>query len=190
MNKQDYTNLIRNYALELGFDACGFAKAGRLNSESKQLETWLSEKRNGTMAWMENNFEKRVDPTLLVPGAKTMVSLIASYHHPVHKSQIGTKNKPVISKYAQGRDYHKVLKKKLKELYSFTDELLGGISGRCFVDSAPVLDKAWAARAGLGWVGKNSNLINKKIGSYFFIAEMIIDAELIYDAPTTDHCGS
>lgn len=190
MNKQDYTNLIRNYALELGFDACGFAKVGRLNSEAKQLKMWLSEKRNGTMTWMENNFEKRVDPTLLVPGAKTMVSLIASYHHPVHKSQIGIKNRPIISKYAQGRDYHKVLKKKLKELYSFTDKLLGGISGRCFVDSAPVLDKAWAARAGLGWVGKNSNLINKKIGSYFFIAEMIIDAELIYDAPTTDHCGS
>ena len=190
MNKQEYTSLIRNYALELGFDACGFARAGRLDEEATRLEQWLSEDRHGTMEWMANNFEKRVDPTLLVPGAKTVVSLLASYHHPSHQQQIGLKDSPLIAKYAQGRDYHKVLKKKLKELFSFTEDLIGGIQGRFFVDSAPVLDKAWAVKAGLGWVGKNSNILNKNLGSYFFIAEMIIDAELVYDSPTTDHCGT
>ncbi len=190
MNKQTYTSLIRNHALSLGFDACGFAKAGRLDEDARRLEQWLSEDRHGTMGWLANNFEKRVNPTLLVPGSKTVVSLLASYHHPSHNSQIGITDQPVIAKYAQGRDYHKVLKKKLKELFSFTDDLLGGISGRYFVDSAPVLDKAWAVKAGLGWVGKNSNILNKNLGSYFFIAEMIIDAELEYDTPTTDHCGT
>ncbi len=190
MNKQKYTSLIRHRALELGFDACGFAKAQRLDSDADQLAKWLDEDRQGTMDWMANNFEKRVDPTLLVPGSKTVVSLLASYHHPQHLPQIGVTEKPLIAKYAQGRDYHKVLKKKLKELFNFTSELVGGMEGRFFVDSAPVLDKAWAVRAGLGWVGKNSNILNKTLGSWFFIAEMIIDTELVYDALTTDHCGT
>ncbi len=190
MNKQTYTQLIRNYALELGFDACGFAKAERLNTEAERLAQWLDEDRYGTMDWMANNFEKRVDPTLLVPGSKTVVSLLASYHHPSHNEQIGITNQPLIAKYAQGRDYHKVLKKKLKELFHFTSELVGGIDGRYFVDSAPVLDKAWAVKAGLGWVGKNSNILNKNLGSWFFIAEMIIDLETEYDTPVTDHCGT
>ncbi|MEQ9310643.1 MAG: tRNA epoxyqueuosine(34) reductase QueG [Balneolaceae bacterium] len=190
MNKQEYTSLIRQKALQLGFDACGFAKAERLNTEAERLEKWLSEDRHGTMDWMANNFEKRVDPTLLVPGSKTVVSLLASYHHTTHNHQIGITDKPLIAKYAQGRDYHKVLKKKLKELFSFTSELVGGMEGRFFVDSAPVLDKAWAVRAGLGWVGKNSNILNKNVGSWFFIAEMIIDTELVYNSPTTDHCGT
>ncbi len=190
MNKQTYTSLIRNRALELGFDACGFAKAGRLDTEAERLAKWLDEDRHGTMDWMANNFEKRVDPTLLVPGSKTVVSLLASYHHPQHLPQIGITEKPLIAKYAQGRDYHKVLKKKLKELFNYTSELVGGIEGRFFVDSAPVLDKAWAVKAGLGWVGKNSNILNRKIGSWFFIAEMIIDLETEYDTPTTDHCGT
>lgn len=190
MNKQEYTSLIRQKALHLGFDACGFAKAERLNTEAERLEKWLSEDRHGTMDWMANNFEKRVDPTLLVPGSKTVVSLLASYHHPTHNHQIGITDKPLIAKYAQGRDYHKVLKKQLKELFNFTSELVGGMEGRFFVDSAPVLDKAWAVRAGLGWVGKNSNILNKNIGSWFFIAEMIIDTELVYNSPTTDHCGT
>ena len=190
MNKQTYTSLIRNRALELGFDACGFAKAGRLDTEAERLAKWLDEDRHGTMDWMANNFEKRVDPTLLVPGSKTVVSLLASYHHPQHLPQIGVTEKPLIAKYAQGRDYHKVLKKKLKELFNYTSELVGGIEGRFFVDSAPVLDKAWAVKAGLGWVGKNSNILNRKIGSWFFIAEMIIDLETEYDTPTTDHCGT
>lgn len=190
MNKSKYTQLIRNHALELGFDACGFAKAGRLEDEERRLEQWLKEDRQGTMDWMNQNFDKRVDPTLLVPGSKTVVSLIASYHHPSHLNMIGVKDEPLIAKYAQGRDYHKVLKKKLKELFHFTGDLLGGVEGRFFVDSAPVLDKAWAVKAGLGWVGKNSNILNKNFGSWFFIAEMIIDAELEYDTPTTDHCGT
>tara|TARA_R110000868_G_scaffold304437_19_gene565353 strand:- start:8025 stop:8969 length:945 start_codon:yes stop_codon:yes gene_type:complete len=190
MNKHKYTSLIRQKAIQLGFDACGFAKAERLNSEAERLEKWLSEDRHGTMDWMENNFEKRVDPTVLVPGSKTVVSLLASYHHPIHNEQIGIIDEPLIAKYAQGRDYHKVLKKQLKELFHFTSELVGGLEGRFFVDSAPVLDKAWAVRAGLGWVGKNSNILNKNLGSWFFIAEMIIDTELIYDTPTTDHCGT
>ena len=190
MNKQTYTSLIRNYALQLGFDACGFAKAERMDTEAKHLAKWLDEDRQGTMDWMGKNFEKRVDPTLLVPGSKTVVSLLASYHHPSHLDQIGVTKQPLISKYAQGRDYHKVLKKKLKELFNFTSELVGGVEGRYFVDSAPILDKAWAVRAGLGWVGKNSNILNKNLGSWFFIAEMIIDLETEYDTPTTDHCGT
>lgn len=190
MNKQKYTSLIRNYALQLGFDACGFAKAERLDTEAKRLAKWLDEDRHGTMDWMAKNFDKRVDPTLLVPGSKTVVSLLASYHHPDHLEQIGVTGQPLIAKYAQGRDYHKVLKKKLKKLFNFTSDLVGGMEGRYFVDSAPVLDKAWAVRAGLGWVGKNSNILNKNLGSWFFIAEMIIDLETEYDTPTTDHCGT
>lgn len=190
MNKASYTSAIRNYALQLGFDACGFARAGRLEDEERRLEEWLKQDRHGTMEWMNRNFDKRVDPTLLVPGTKTVVSLIASYHHPGHNAMIGVKDEPLIAKYAQGRDYHKVLKKKLKELFSFTNGLTGGIEGRFFTDSAPVLDKAWAVKAGLGWMGKNSNILNKNFGSWFFIAEMLIDIELEYDSPTTDHCGT
>ncbi|RNC85290.1 MAG: tRNA epoxyqueuosine(34) reductase QueG [Balneola sp.] len=190
MNILQKTHQIRNFALQLGFDACGFAKAERLDEEAERLEQWLNEDRHATMDWMANNFEKRVDPTLLVPGSKTVISLLASYYHPSHQEQIGITSKPLIAKYAQGRDYHKVLKKKLKELFVFTNELCSGIQGRFFVDSAPILDKAWAVKAGLGWVGKNSNVLNKKLGSYFFIAELIIDQELVYDSPTTDHCGT
>lgn len=188
--QQKLTEQIRTFALQLGFDACGFAKAQYLPNEARRLGEWLEQERNGTMDWMTNYFDKRVDPTLLVPGSKTVISVLASYHHPKHNEQIGVKDKPLISKYAQGRDYHKVLKKNLKQLFSFTEELLGGLEGRIFTDSAPVLDKVWAQRAGLGWIGKNSNLLNKDIGSFFFIGEMIIDVELSYDSPVTDHCGS
>lgn len=190
LQQKKFTEQIRSHALKLGFDACGFAKAQHLPNEARRLDEWLTQNRNGTMGWMENHFEKRVDPTLLVPGSKTVVSVLASYYHPEHAKQIGVKDRPLISKYAQGRDYHKVLKKKLKELFHFSKELLGGLEGRIFVDSAPVLDKVWAQRAGLGWIGKNSNLLNKDIGSFVFIGEMIIDAELSYDTPVTDHCGS
>ncbi|MCG8373884.1 MAG: DUF1730 domain-containing protein, partial [Balneolales bacterium] len=140
MNRQQSTQLIRNYALELGFDACGFAKAEQLQDDARKLEQWLKEDRHGTMDWMAKNFEKRVDPTLLVPGSKTVVSLLASYHHPSQNEQIGILDRPLIAKYAQGRDYHKVLKKKLKELFEFTNDVFGGIEGRYFTDSAPVLD--------------------------------------------------
>ncbi|MAL16569.1 MAG: tRNA epoxyqueuosine(34) reductase QueG [Balneola sp.] len=190
LQQQKFTERIRSQALQLGFDACGFAQAQHLPDEARRLDEWLTQNKNGSMSWMENHFEKRVDPTLLVPGSKTVVSVLASYYHPSHDKQIGVKNEPLIAKYAHGRDYHKVLKKKLKKLFNFTEELLGGLEGRIFVDSAPVLDKVWAQRAGLGWIGKNSNLLNKNIGSFFFIGEMIIDAELSYDAPVTDHCGS
>jgi epoxyqueuosine reductase len=190
LQQKKFTEQIRSHALLLGFDACGFAEAQHLPHEARRLEEWLKQNRNGTMDWMGNYFEKRVDPTLLVPGSKTVVSVLASYYHPSHQQQIGKKNEPLIAKYAQGRDYHKVLKKKLKKLFNFSKELLGGLEGRIFVDSAPVLDKVWAERAGLGWIGKNSNLLNKDIGSFVFIGEMIIDAELNYDTPVTDHCGS
>ncbi|WP_020402210.1 tRNA epoxyqueuosine(34) reductase QueG [Gracilimonas tropica] len=190
LQQQKITEKIRAHALQLGFDACGFAKAEYLPKEARRLEEWLLQNRNGTMGWMENHFDKRVDPTKLVPGSKTVVSVLASYHHPKHLAQIGVSDRPLISKYAQGRDYHKVLKKKLKHLFGFTKELLGGLEGRIFTDSAPVLDKVWAQRAGLGWIGKNSNLLNQDIGSFFFIGEMIIDAALSYDAPVTDHCGT
>lgn len=190
MNSSVLTRHIRNFALSLGFDACGFAQARELTKDAHRLEQWLNEDRLGTMEWMGKNFEKRIDPRVLVPGAKTVVSLLASYHHPSHHQQIGILDKPLIAKYAQGRDYHKVLKKKLQELFNYTAELVGGLEGRIFVDSAPVLDKSWAVQAGLGWVGKNSNILNKNLGSWFFIAEMIIDLELVYDSPTTDHCGS
>ncbi len=190
MNTSALTQQIRNYALSIGFDACGFAQARELSEDARRLEQWLKEDRHGTMDWMGRNFEKRIDPTVLVPGAKTVVSLLASYHHPSHNNQIGILDKPLIAKYAQGRDYHKVLKKKLQKLFNYTADLVGGLEGRVFVDSAPVLDKAWAVQAGLGWVGKNSNILNKNIGSWFFIADMIIDLKLEYDSPTTDHCGT
>ncbi|NGP87924.1 tRNA epoxyqueuosine(34) reductase QueG [Fodinibius halophilus] len=190
MNLHDRTQKVREKALRLGFNACGFAKAGRLETEERRLREWLNQDRNGKMGWMENHFEKRVDPTKLVPGAKSVVSVIGSYFHPRHRKQMAKDNSPQIAKYAQGRDYHKVFKQKLKRLFAETEELLGGLEGRVFVDSAPVLDKAWAVRSGLGWMGKNSNILNKNMGSFFFIGEMIIDAEFQYDAPITDHCGS
>ena len=191
MNLRNRTQVVREAALQLGFNACGFAKAGKLEKEERRLREWLNQDRNGTMDWMANHFDKRVDPTKLVPGAQSVVSVIGSYFHPDHEPQRQQQNQPKLAKYAQGRDYHKVYKKKLKKLFARTEQLLGAeLNGRVFVDSAPVLDKAWAVQAGLGWMGKNSNILNKNIGSYFFIGEMIIDAEFIYDTPVTDHCGS
>ncbi|MEQ9279557.1 MAG: tRNA epoxyqueuosine(34) reductase QueG [Balneola sp.] len=188
MDSKNLTEAVKNYALQLGFDACGFAKAEFLETEARRLEEWLVQQRNGTMSWMENNFDKRVDPTKLVPGAKSVVSVIGSYYSPDHDHQ--SSGNPKIAKYALGRDYHKVFKKKLKELFSYTGSLVGNIEGRFFVDSAPVLDKAWAVRSGLGWMGKNSNILNKDIGSFFFIGEMILDVEFNYTLATTDHCGT
>jgi epoxyqueuosine reductase len=188
MDSENLTQAVKNYALQLGFDACGFSKAEFLETEARRLEEWLVQERHGTMSWMENNFDKRVDPTKLVPGARSVISVIGSYYHPQHDHD--KENIPKIAKYALGRDYHKVFKKKLKELYSFTESLVGNIEGRYFVDSAPVLDKAWAVRSGLGWMGKNSNILNKELGSFFFIGEMIIDVEFNYDHKTTDHCGT
>lgn len=188
---QRFTQSVRDEALRLGFDACGFAKTQRLIEEESRLETWLKEGRHGQMSYMERNFDKRVDPTKLVPGAKSVVSLLWSYNQPETFAKIDLNpNEPKISKYALGQDYHDVLKEALYELYEFTENLNGGLEGRVFVDSAPVLDKAWAKQAGLGWIGKNSNLLNKKLGSFYFIAEMIVDIPFEYDSPAADHCGT
>lgn len=181
---------IRNKAYELGFDLCGFARAEKLDREAARLETWLNQNRHGTMEWMENNFEKRVDPTRLVPGAKSVVSVLASYRFRENEEYDHENSGPKIAKYARGRDYHKVFKKKLKQLFFYAKEELGDLHGRLFVDSAPVMDKVWAQRAGLGWIGKNSNLLNKQLGSWFLIGEMILDIPFVYDAPETEHCGT
>ncbi len=166
--------------------SCGISKAGFLEEEAPHLENWLNNNMNGQMSYMENHFDKRLNPTLLVDGAKSVISLLLNYY----PSELQNENSYKISKYAYGQDYHHVIKEKLKELLYFIETEIGEVSGRAFVDSAPVLDKAWAAKSGLGWVGKNSNLITQKVGSFYFIAELIIDLELEYDSPTTDHCGS
>lgn len=185
------TQLIRERARELGFESCGFSKARRLVEEESRLESWLKEGKHGSMSWFERNFDKRLDPTLLVPGAKSVVSVLCSYNQPeLFKKTAQSAETPRISNYALGEDYHTVLKDKLYELFEFTSEINGGLDGRVFTDSAPVLDKAWARQSGLGWIGKNSNLLNKELGSFFFIGEMIVDAEFVYDSPTTEHCGT
>jgi epoxyqueuosine reductase len=191
LNNYNITHIIRNHALKIGFDACGFSRARRLTEEEKRLEEWLHQGRHGTMTWMENHFDKRVDPTKLVPGARSVVTVLMSYNQPetfkaIDAASDGTR----ISKYALGDDYHDVMKSRLFELFEFIRETIGQVEGRAFVDSAPVMDKAWAKLSGLGWIGKNSNLLNKNLGSYYFIGELILDAEFEYDNPTTDHCGS
>ena len=160
--------------------------AGFLENEAPRLENWLNNNRHGQMAYMENHFDKRLDPSLLVDGAKSVISLLLNYY----PSELQRDDTYKISKYAYGQDYHFVIKEKLKELLESIQDHIGEVSGRAFVDSAPVLDKAWAAKSGLGWIGKNSNLITQKVGSFYFIAELIIDLELEYDFATTDHCGS
>lgn len=190
MDKFLLTYKVRKRAFELGFDDIGFSKAGPLNDEAFRLEEWLNQNLHGSMTWMENHFEKRIDPTKLVPGSKSVISLIVSYRFQENEIHDLKSHQPRIAKYARGRDYHKVLKKKLKLLYKYIEELVGNINGRFFTDSAPVMDKAWARRSGLGWIGKNSNLLNKKAGSWFLIGEIILDVPFIYDTPVTDHCGS
>lgn len=183
----EYSTKIKNEASRLGFLSCGISKADLLENEAPKLEQWLNQGRHGTMSYMENHFDKRLDPRLLVPGAKSVISLLLNYH----TEQVQTDPEaPKISTYAYGMDYHFVIKEKLKNLMHFIHMEIGEVEGRVFVDSAPVMDKAWAAKSGLGWVGKNTNLISKKAGSFFFIAELIIDLELEYDLPSTDHCGS
>lgn len=186
--KQAYSQQIKTWAKDLGFLFCGIAKADFLEDEAPRLETWLNRGMHGEMGYMENYFDKRLDPRLLVDGAKSVISLGLNYY--TDNSQADPSS-PKISKYAYGTDYHHVIKGKLKELLKLINEHIGEVGGRAFVDSAPVLDKAWAKKAGLGWVGKNSNLINQKAGSFFFLAELIVDIELEYDiAPTADHCGT
>lgn len=185
-NKAKYSQFIKSEAKRLGFLSCGISRAGFLEEEAPRLEAWLKENRHGQMQYMENHFDKRLDPTLLVDGAKSVISLLLNYYPEKEQSVEGYK----ISKYAYGQDYHFVIKHKLKELLQSIQENIGEVGGRAFVDSAPVLDKAWAAKSGLGWIGKNSNLLSKQVGSFFFIAELVVDIELEYDHAVTDHCGS
>jgi epoxyqueuosine reductase len=185
-NKSKYTQFIKSEAERLGFLSCGISKAGFLEQEAPRLEAWLSNSSHGQMSYMEQHFDKRLDPTLLVDDSKSVISLLLNYY----PSDFQVADSFKISKYAYGQDYHYVIKDKLKELLFSIQATIGAVSGRAFVDSAPVLDKAWAAKGGLGWIGKNSNLITKKVGSFFFIAELVVDLELEYDNSTTDHCGS
>lgn len=174
--------------MRLGFMQCGIAKAGFLEEEAPKLEKWLHDNHHGQMSYMENHFDKRLDPRLLVENAKSVISLTLNYFPAEQQTD---PEAPKISKYAYGADYHEVIKEKLFGLLNFITEEIGEVAGRAFVDSAPVLDRAWAKRAGIGWIGKNSNLINKKNGSFFFLAELIVDLELEYDNPfKTDHCGT
>ncbi|RZK43226.1 MAG: tRNA epoxyqueuosine(34) reductase QueG [Pedobacter sp.] len=183
-----YSRMIKAEALRLGFMACGISKADFLEEEAPRLEKWLKNNAHGEMTYMENHFDKRLDPRLLVENSKSVVSLTLNYFTDQKQLDPAT---PKISKYAYGEDYHNVIKDKLRELLAFINDEIGEVGGRCFVDSAPVMDKAWAQKSGLGWRGKNSNLISKNTGSFFFLAELIIDLELEYDSPfITDHCGS
>jgi epoxyqueuosine reductase len=185
-NKEKHTQIIKAESKRIGFLSCGISKAEFLELEAPRLENWLNQNMQGQMSYMENYFDKRLNPTLLVDGAKSVISLLLNYY----PAELQNLDSYKISKYAYGQDYHHVIKEKLTELLHFIQTDIGEVSGRAFVDSAPVLDKAWAAKSGLGWIGKNSNLITQKVGSFYFIAELIIDLELEYDSPTTDHCGS
>ena len=185
--KEEYAQLIKVEAKRLGFLSCGISKAEFLEEEAPRLESWLNKNMHGNMQYMENNFDKRLDPTLLVEGSKSVISLTYNYY--TDKLQQDT-NAPKISKYAYGIDYHFVIKEKLKQLLEFIKSDIGEVHGRAFVDSAPIMEKAWAKKSGLGWIGKNSNLITQKVGSFYFIAELIVDLDLEVDHAVTDHCGS
>ncbi len=180
------TKLIKNIAKRLGFDYCGISRSEYLEKEAKDFEEWLKRGYQGKMSYLENNFDKRMDPSRLVPGAKSVVSLIYNYF----PEETYENNNHKIAKYAYGKDYHKVIKKKLKLFLSEIREKIGEIDGRIFVDSAPVHERAWAQKSGLGWIGKNSLLLNKNMGSFFFLAEIISDLELTPDGPIKDYCGT
>lgn len=184
--KKEHTNKIKQKAHELGFSAIGFSKANFLEKESKQLKEWLANGFHGEMQYMKNHFEKRTNPKILVEGAKSVISVLYNYF-PKNQQRKDTYQ---ISKYAYGKDYHYVLKEKLHQLHDFINNEIHESNGRVFVDSAPVMDKVWAAKSGLGWIGKNTNLISKKLGSFVFIGELIIDLELDYNSPIKDYCGN
>ena len=186
MNRVEASKLVKRLAREQGFDACGISAAGFLEEEATGLENWLNAGFHGTMSWMERHFDERLDPRKLVPGAKSVISVVLNYF----PNEGQRADAPKISKYAYGRDYHKVIRGKLKRMLLCIQDEIGEVSGRGFVDSAPVMDRAWARKSGLGWVGKHSLLLSKGSGSYFFIGALIVDIELEPDGPTTDHCGS
>ncbi len=184
--KHKWTNSIKTEAKRLGFLSCGVSKADFLEEEAPRLEQWLNNNMNGEMSYMTNHFDKRLDPRKLVEGSKSVISLLLNYYPEETQREDSYK----ISKYAYGHDYHHVIKTKLRQLQEFISEEIGEVNGRAFVDSAPVLDKAWAAKSGLGWIGKHSNLLTQQVGSFYFIAELIVDIELEYDHAVTDHCGT
>jgi epoxyqueuosine reductase len=181
------TAIVKQEAALLGFDFCGISNAGFLEAEAAQLESWLNQNYHGKMAYMANHFDKRLDPRKLVPGAKSVISLMINYFP--NQTQVHS-DAPKISKYAYGQDYHDVIRNKLNEYIEKLRALIGDIDGRAFVDSAPVMDKAWAKKSGMGWMGKNTNIINKSNGSFFFIAELITDLELTPDVAIKDYCGT
>lgn len=184
---EKHTALIRAEAQRLGFDACGIAKAEYLEADARRLEQWLNKGHHGTMHYMANHFDLRTDPRKLVPGAKSVITFLLNYYPEQEQSE----QAPKIAKYAWGKDYHYVIKDKLHQLLAFIRDNIGEVDGRGFVDSAPVLERTWAQKSGLGWVGKNANLLTKQSGSFFFIATLISDLELVYDNPfATDHCGT
>ena len=184
--KSKWTNSIKTEAKRLGFLSCGISKVDFLEEEAPRLEKWLNNNMHGEMSYMANHFDKRLDPRKLVEGSKSVISLLLNYYP--ENTQLEDSYK--ISKYAYGQDYHHIIKGKLRQLQEFITEEIGEVHGRAFVDSAPVLDKAWAAKSGLGWVGKNSNLLTQQVGSFYFIAELIVDIDLEYDHAVTDHCGT
>ncbi|HIF14882.1 MAG TPA: tRNA epoxyqueuosine(34) reductase QueG [Bacteroidetes bacterium] len=186
-NQEERSKKLKSLAKKEGFDLCGISRASFLENEADKLEKWLNKNYNGQMNYMSNHFDKRLDPRKLMPGARSVISLLYNYYTPIKQKD---KNAPKISTYAYGEDYHFIIKRKLKELFKHMKEEFGDINARVFVDSAPILEKAWAERSGLGWIGKHTNLINKKKGSFFFLAEIITDLELAPDSPVTDHCGS
>ena len=185
--KEKTTIWIKNKCRELGFDYCGIARAERLDDDKRRLEAWLSKGMHGNMQYMENHFDVRTDPTKLVPGAKSVITLLINYFPAQHQNL----QAPKIAKYAYGSDYHEVIREKLKQLLVLMKHEIGEVNGRGFVDSAPVLERSWATKSGLGWIGKNGNLLHKQAGSFFFIATLIVDVELLYDDPfAKDFCGN
>lgn len=186
-SKSAYTAFIKAKSKALGFDFCGIAQAGFLEEEAPRMEKWLTQNMHGQMGYMANHFDKRLDPTKLVEGAKSVITLLYNYYP---KQTAGQTDTYKVSKYAYGEDYHFVVKRKLRQLMDGIQEAVGEVHGRAFVDSAPVMERAWAKKSGVGWIGKNSLLLNKHRGSFFFIAELIVDLELEYDGPVKDYCGS
>jgi epoxyqueuosine reductase len=182
-----HTQQVKTFARNLGFDYCGIARVQKLDDDARRLENWLNKGYQGAMQYMENYFDLRVDPSKLVPGAKSVITLMINYFPSKEQSE----QAPKVSKYAYGKDYHEVIRKKLNLFLSLINEHIGEVHGRGFVDSAPVLERSWAQRSGLGWIGKNGNLLTKQLGSFFFIATLIVDMELEYDDPfAKDYCGT
>lgn len=180
------SSMIKAEALRMGFDSCGISRAEYLQEDARRLEKWLGNQYHAGMSYMENHFDKRTDPTLLLEGTKSVISVLLGYYPSRHQQH---PDAPVISTYAYGQDYHDVIRKKLDDLLRYVQSSFPPVTGRGFVDSAPVLDRAWAARSGLGWIGRNSLLITPEAGSYFFIGSLLVDIPLSYDKPITDFCG-